>query len=46
MPRILGIIGGMSWQSTQLYYDRINTLVGQRLGGCIRPSCCILLISG
>ena len=31
--RILGIIGGMSWQSTQLYYDRINTLVGQRLGG-------------
>ena len=31
--RILGIIGGMSWQSTQLYYDQINTLVGQRLGG-------------
>ena len=31
--RIVGILGGMSWQSTQLYYDRINTLVGQRLGG-------------
>ena len=31
--RTIGIIGGMSWQSTQLYYEQINTLVGARLGG-------------
>jgi aspartate racemase len=31
--RIVGILGGMSWQSTQLYYDLINTLIGERLGG-------------
>ncbi len=31
--RVIGILGGMSWQSTQLYYDQINTLVGARLGG-------------
>jgi aspartate racemase len=29
----LGIIGGTSWTSTALYYDHINRLVGQRLGG-------------
>ncbi len=31
--RKLGIIGGMSWSSTALYYDHINRGVGQRLGG-------------
>ena len=31
--KTIGIIGGMSWQSTQLYYEQINTLVGERLGG-------------
>ncbi|TMO43508.1 aspartate/glutamate racemase family protein [Pseudoalteromonas ruthenica] len=29
----LGIIGGMSWQSTQSYYQLINQGVAQRLGG-------------
>lgn len=29
----LGIIGGTSWNSTRLYYDHINRLVAQRLGG-------------
>lgn len=29
----LGIIGGTSWSSTALYYEHINRLVGQRLGG-------------
>lgn len=31
--RKLGIIGGTSWHSTALYYDHINRLVAQRLGG-------------
>jgi len=29
----LGLIGGMSWESTAHYYARINQLVAQRLGG-------------
>lgn len=29
----LGILGGMSWQSTQLYYHYLNEGVSQRLGG-------------
>ena len=31
--RKLGIIGGTSWSSTALYYEHINRVVGQRLGG-------------
>ena len=31
--RKLGIIGGMSWSSTALYYDHINRAVARRLGG-------------
>ena len=31
--RKLGIVGGMSWSSTALYYDHINRGVAQRLGG-------------
>ena len=31
--RKLGIIGGMSWPSTALYYDHINRGIAQRLGG-------------
>ena len=31
--RKLGIIGGMSWASTALYYDHINRGIAKRLGG-------------
>ena len=31
--RKLGIIGGMSWSSTGLYYEHINRGIAQRLGG-------------
>jgi aspartate racemase len=31
--RRLGLLGGMSWQSSALYYSIINELVAQRLGG-------------
>ena len=29
----MGLIGGMSWQSTVLYYQHLNRLVGEKLGG-------------
>ena len=31
--KTLGLIGGLSWESTAHYYQRINQLVAQRLGG-------------
>ena len=31
--KTLGIIGGMSWESTALYYRMINDLIRERLGG-------------
>src|SRR5262245_18513817 len=31
--RTIGLIGGMSWQSSRIYYDRINQMVADRLGG-------------
>lgn len=31
--RTIGLIGGMSWQSSRLYYDRINQMVAERKGG-------------
>jgi aspartate racemase len=31
--KTIGLIGGMSWESTQTYYRAINELVKQRLGG-------------
>lgn len=31
--KTLGLIGGMSWESTAHYYSRINQLVAERLGG-------------
>ncbi|MCE0559242.1 MULTISPECIES: aspartate/glutamate racemase family protein [unclassified Motilimonas] len=31
--KTIGIIGGMSWESTQLYYQQINQLIKLELGG-------------
>jgi aspartate racemase len=31
--RRIGLLGGMSWQSSALYYSLINELVAERLGG-------------
>lgn len=31
--KTIGLIGGMSWESTAVYYRTINTLVRERLGG-------------
>ena len=31
--RLIGLIGGMSWESTALYYRLMNETVKHRLGG-------------
>ena len=31
--KTIGLIGGMSWQSTVPYYRLINEIVSQKLGG-------------
>jgi len=31
--KTIGLIGGMSWESTVTYYEQLNELVKQRLGG-------------
>lgn len=31
--KTLGLIGGMSWESTRLYYDHLNRIARDRLGG-------------
>ena len=31
--RTIGLIGGMSWESTAVYYREINRAIAARLGG-------------
>lgn len=31
--KTIGLIGGMSWESTVTYYTQINQLIGKELGG-------------
>ena len=31
--KTIGLIGGMSWQSTRTYYDLLNEMVAACLGG-------------
>src|SRR5580692_5879901 len=33
MMKIVGLIGGMSWESTVPYYRQINETIKERLGG-------------
>jgi len=33
MMKTLGLIGGMSWESTAIYYQRLNCLAREKLGG-------------
>lgn len=37
--RVIGLIGGMSWQSTAEYYRLVNELVANRLGGLHSARC-------
>ena len=38
--KTIGLIGGMSWESTVTYYQLINEAVHKRLADCIRPKLC------
>jgi aspartate racemase len=31
--KTIGLIGGMSWEASAVYYQRLNRAVQQRLGG-------------
>lgn len=39
--KTIGLIGGMSWESTSNYYAAINTAVKQRLGGLHSAKICL-----
>ncbi len=39
--KTIGILGGMSWESTLEYYRTINRLVQERLGGLSSASCIV-----
>lgn len=39
--KTIGLIGGMSWESTQVYYKHINTLVNQQIGGLHSAEICL-----
>ena len=37
--KVIGLLGGMSWESTVSYYQIINRVVRQRLGGLHSAKC-------
>ena len=37
--KTIGMIGGTSWESTQLYYEQLNQLTAQALGGLHSAKC-------
>ena len=41
--KTLGLIGGMSWESTTLYYQHLNRMARERLGG--QHSASLILLS-
>jgi aspartate/glutamate racemase len=42
--RRIGLLGGMSWQSTALYYRLLNEGVEQRLGGLHSADCVVVSV--
>lgn len=38
-PRVIGMLGGMSWESSAQYYRLVNELVRERLGGLHSARC-------
>ena len=42
--RRIGLLGGMSWESTALYYQLLNEGVGQRLGGLHSADCVLVSV--
>ena len=43
LVKTLGLIGGMSWESTTLYYQHLNRMARERLGG--QHSASLILLS-
>lgn len=46
-PRVIGLLGGMSWESSAEDYRLVNELVRDRLGGlhsarCVLASCVLI----
>jgi aspartate racemase len=39
VPRVIGMLGGMSWESTAVYYRLANEMVRDRLGGLHSARC-------
>lgn len=39
MMKTIGLIGGMSWESTTTYYQIINTVIKEKLGGLHSAKC-------
>ena len=37
--KIIGLIGGMSWESTVTYYKIINEVIKEKLGGLHSAKC-------
>lgn len=37
--KTIGLIGGMSWESSLVYYQIVNQIVRQRLGGLHSARC-------
>ena len=42
--KVIGLIGGMSWESSTEYYRLINTLVKERLGGFHSAKCVMVSV--
>src|SRR5512139_766754 len=42
--KTIGLIGGMSWESSAEYYRLINTLVKERLGGFHSAKCAMISV--
>ena len=43
--RTIGLIGGMSWESTVSYYRIINTVVKEQLGGLHSAQCILYSVN-
>lgn len=43
-PRIIGMLGGMSWESSAEYYRLVNQVVAHRLGGLHSARCVLVSV--
>ena len=43
--KTIGLIGGMSWESTTTYYQLINETIKKNLVGCIRLRFCFTVLT-